>query len=150
MYDGPARNPSQARLMQSFDELAIARKSWIQNVLRPWCLQACRAELLKAEIEWLDVAGKVSPEKTLWSWAWSRFPELVHENLGIEETSELTVTLRDGRVFKGFPDARKSEHGKLVVWGNPNGAAMATDLGPFSIDDISSVEKSIRSDESSR
>ena len=127
--------------MTSFDELAAARKSWIQDVLRPWCQLASRRELLKAELDWIDIAGKVAPEKTLWLWAWSRFPTLVHENLGIEETSEIQIELRDGRKFEGFPDSRKSQQGNLVIWGQIEAKNSPEDLGPFSIDDIVTVQK---------
>lgn len=93
--------------MNSFDELVASRKNWLNEILKPWCQAVRRSDLLKAEPDWVDIAGKVDPTKTLWLWAWSRFPELVHESLGIEETSEVQVELRDGRVVCGFPDARQ-------------------------------------------
>ena len=123
--------------MNSFDELVLARKGWINNVLRPWCQRARRADLLKAEPDWLDIAGKVAPEKTLWLWAWSRFPELVHESLGIEETSSVSIKLKDGRTVHGFPDARKSLRGQLVICVDDQ----TKESGPFSIDDITSVRR---------
>src|SRR5580658_1380612 len=103
--------------MTTFEELVVSRKNWINSVLRPWCVTARRSELLKSEADWMDIAGKVSPDKTLWLWAWSRFPELIHESLGIEETCEVEVELLDGRVICGFPDARNSLRGQLVIWG---------------------------------
>lgn len=125
--------------MTSFEELVDSRKAWIRHVLKPWCETAKRGELLKSEPDWLDIAGKVSPDNTLWLWAWSRFPELVHESLGIEETSEVEVELADGRRICGFPDARKSVRGQLFLWGRPEAKSSPCEFGPFSIDDIISV-----------
>lgn len=127
--------------MASFDELVESRKTWINEVLKPWCQVARRSELLKSEPEWMDIAGKVSPDKTLWLWAWSRFAELVHESLGIEETSEVEIQLSGGRVIRGFPDARKSLRGQLVVWGRAEQTESSGELGPFSIDDVISVRR---------
>lgn len=127
--------------MSTFDDLVSLRKAWISDVLTPWCKQACRADLLKAEPEWLDIAGKVPTEKTLWVWAWSRFPELVHESLGIEETTEVEVRLKDGRSFIGFPDSRRSVRGQLVVWLRAMIGQTEGEAGPFSIDDIDWVQK---------
>ena len=127
--------------MNSFDELVASRKAWINDVLKVWCQQARRSELIKAEPDWPDIAGKVQPEKTLWPWAWSRFPELVHESLGIEETSEVEVELRDGRVICGFPDARNSQRGHLIIFGRDATTNRPSELGPFSIDDIASIRR---------
>ena len=127
--------------MSSFEELVASRKQWLNDVLKPWCQTSSRSELLKAEQEWIDIAGKVDPVKTLWLWAWSRFPDLVHENLGIEETSELEVTLADGRVFVGFPDSRHSVQGRLILWGEEESTLRRGELGPFSIDTIVHVKK---------
>lgn len=129
--------------MMSFEELVIARKSWLNEVLKPWCQQAGRRDLIKAEPDWVDIAGKVDPSKTLWAWAWSRFPDLVHESLGIEETAEVEVLLRDGRRFQGFPDSRKSLRGQLFLFGYDSIAARSADFGPFSIDDIESVRRCV-------
>lgn len=129
--------------MTSFEELVAARKNWINEVLRPWCQQASRVDLIKAEPEWVDIAGKVDPDKTLWAWAWSRFPDLVHESLGIEETTEVEVELKDGRKFQGFPDSRKSQRGQLFLFGYDCVAAKSSDFGPFRIDDIDSVRRSV-------
>ncbi len=126
--------------MTAFEELAASRRRWIEEVLRPWCRTAARKELRQADLEWVDLAGKVAPEKSLWAWAWSRFPALVHcELASIDETAEVLVTLRDGRQYCGYPDARQSEHGQLVLAGSD--ADGPADLGPFSIDDIRDVEK---------
>lgn len=128
--------------MSSFEQLVASRKDWIEQMLKPWCQQAAKAELLKADVEWLDIAGKVPPEKTLWVWAWSRFPELVHESLGIEETSEVEVRLNDGRVITGFPDSRLTVRGNLFIWGTETAGAPSGQLGPYSIDHVVSVKKS--------
>ena len=126
--------------MNSFDELVIERKRWLNDVLKPWCLQARRAELLKAEQEWLDIAGKVPVDKTLWVWAWSRFPVLVHESLGIEETREVRIELRDKSQIVGFPDSRESRGGNLFLWGRQSLQESPAQQGPDSIDDILSVQ----------
>src|SRR5271163_1414830 len=116
--------------MESFEELVEARKHWINEVLKPWCQKARRSDLIKAEAEWLDIAGKVMPEKTLWLWAWSRFPALVHESLGIEETSEVYVELRNGRSISGFPDARNSLRGQLIIYGRESQSEPLGEQGP--------------------
>ena len=127
--------------MATFEELVAARKDWIESVLKPWCQQARRSELLKAELEWTDIAGKVAPEKTLWLWAWSRFPDLIHESLGIEETSQVHVRTKAGREFIGYPDSRKSLQGKLVIWGGDTNDGVPRESEPCSIDDIEFVRR---------
>lgn len=123
----------------AFDELVASRKAWIAEVLQPWCRRASLASLRQAEQEWVDIAGKVAPEKTLWPWAWSRFPDLVHESLGIDETAEVEVTLRDDRVVRGFPDSRASQRDQLVLWGVESTDEQPHELGPFSMEAIQSV-----------
>ena len=127
--------------MSDFEELVRSRKAWIAEVLQPWCRTASLLALKQAELEWPDIAGKVAPEKTLWPWAWSRFPELVHETLGIEETLEVEVTLTSGQKVKGYPDARASQQGRLVLWGSENPDTPARELGPFSIEAITEVHR---------
>lgn len=127
--------------MSNFDELVTSRKAWIHDVLQPWCRTATLLALKQAEQEWLDIAGKVAPEKTLWPWAWARFPDLVHESLGIEETTEVEVTLLDGRKYVGYPDARASQQGKLVLWGSDPADSDPRELGPFSIEQIRSIQR---------
>jgi hypothetical protein len=129
--------------MHTFAELVASRRAWLADVLAPWSRQASVKDLRLAELEWGDIAGKVDPAKTLWYWAWSRFPELVHgELIGIDETREVRVTLRDGRIFEGFPDARKSVQGELVLVGrdqiDPHRSA---EFGPFSLDEIAAVDR---------
>ena len=125
----------------TFEELVASRKAWLTDVLQPWCRTATLSALRKAEQEWMDIAGKVAPEKTLWPWAWSRFPDLVHETLGIEETAEIEVVLLDGRIVRGYPDARRSQSGQLVVWGQDSPDTDLNERGPFSIEQISSVKR---------
>lgn len=127
--------------MSTFEELVSSRKTWIAEVLQPWCRTAPLSALKQAELEWMDIAGKVASEKTLWAWAWSRFPDLVHETLGIEETSEVEVILQDGRVVRGFPDSRASQQGRLVLWGIDSDDSEPHELGPFSIERIRSIAR---------
>ena len=127
--------------MSSFAELVTSRKAWINDVLAPWCRAAARKDLLLAEQEWTDIAGKVDPESTLWRWAWSRFPELVHESLGIDESSEVAVALKSGRRIRGFPDGRKSQSGRLVLLTATTDHRGFDDAGPFSLDEIASVKR---------
>lgn len=125
----------------SFSELVESRKGWISGVLIPWCHTAQRSQLRLAELEWTDIAGKVAAEKTLWCWAWSRFPELVHDELqGIDETFPVRVILKDGSEFIGHPDARESTQGSLVLIGKGETGKLVL-LGPFSIDDIALVQR---------
>ncbi len=124
--------------MPTFDDLIASRKQWIEDVLRPWCRQASRLELLLAEREWLDIAGRAGAEFTLWPWAWSRFSVLYVEGLkGIDETYEVTVTLTDGTAVVGFPDSQKSQQGQLVLV-NAHGIQ-----GPYALDLIAAVQRQV-------
>ncbi len=127
--------------MQTFAELVASRKAWLAEVLAPWCARASLKDLKRAELEWVDIAGKVDPEKTLWYWAWSRFPDLVNAELvAIDEARKVTGTLRDGRSFTGFPDSRQSKQGQLVlVSRGPSRPGRHEEHGPFSIDEIASI-----------
>ncbi|GAB4151261.1 MAG: hypothetical protein Tsb009_26580 [Planctomycetaceae bacterium] len=121
--------------MQTFEELAKSRREWIDTVLRPWCEKASRAELVKAEIEWPNIAGQVDADFTLWTWAWSRFPALMHDEMpGVNETYRVEVILRDGRTVSGYPDARATDSGKLLLL-MPSGELSE----PMSLDDILNV-----------
>src|SRR5262245_58764640 len=124
--------------MQSFSDLVTSRKSWLAEVLTPWCKQAALGDLTRAELEWVDIAGKVDSEKTLWYWAWSRFPDLVNDDLrSIDEARRVSVTLHDGRSCTGFPDSRQSKQGRLVLIGrNREDPGRTEEHGPFSIDQI--------------
>ncbi len=126
---------------RTFAELATARKAWIADVLQPWCLQASRTDLRLAELEWVDIAGKVDAGKTLWAWAWSRFPAAVHAELGLDETTPLAVTTKQGQTACGYVDARASTSGQLVLLGRPDPNQPISVLGPFNIDDIATIER---------
>jgi hypothetical protein len=127
--------------MHTFDELIASRRAWITEVLQPWCRQASRSDLLRAEAEWGDIAGRVDALATLWTWAWGRFPALVQEGVrGIDETRPVCVELRDGRRFVGYPDARASGKGRLVLLAARGDGPGLEELGPFSIDEIARVE----------
>ncbi|MBI1347135.1 hypothetical protein GC163_12705 [bacterium] len=126
--------------LQSFTDLAESRKSWIHDTLRTWCRQATRQDLLLAEHEWVDIAGKADPVKTLWAWAWSRCPALVHDDMGIDESSEVEVEDRTGRTHRGYPDARQSRQGLLVLYGRDDSGHWRH-CEPLSIDDVISVHK---------
>lgn len=130
--------------MSTFAELVASRKAWIEHELQPWCRRAPVSQLKLAEQEWPDIAGRVDPVATLWVWAWGRFPDLVNAELGhIDETHEVTVTLKDGRSFTGFPDARQSQRGNLVlVCRSATNAQLYEEQGPFSLDDVQSARKS--------
>lgn len=128
--------------MTDFAQLVCSRKDWLDRELRPWCAAAPLRELKKAEAEWSDIAGRVDAEATLWTWAWSRFDDLVHEGLsGVSETFEVEVTLKDGSRVTGFPDARKSKQGRLYLVCRSHDSSEAFESGPHSIDDIVSVRR---------
>ena len=123
--------------MDTFDELVASRRRWIDVELEPWCRTARRSELVKADEEWLDIAGKVDVESTLWTWAWSRFPILVCDDLpGVNETNPVRLLLDDGRELVGFPDARTAGRGQLVIVDARDSQLIH---GPISIDEIASV-----------
>jgi hypothetical protein len=127
--------------MATLDELAASRREWIASVLKPWCQAAPHLELRKAELDWQDIAGRIDAESTLWTWAWSRFPSLVHEGLiGVDETHEVRVTLANGTALIGYPDARKSQKGWLVLVSTAADTS-GDEPGPFSIDEVVEVER---------
>lgn len=100
----------------TFEQLAAARRDWIERVLRPWCQRASLKELRKAELEWFDIAGRADTAATLWTWAWERFSAIVHPDLpGVHETHPVYVILNDGVRISGYPDARQSLRGMLVL-----------------------------------
>ncbi len=122
--------------MSSFQDLVESRKQWIESVLKPWCQSAPLNALRKAAEEWGDIAGRVDPDRTLWLWAWGRFSALYVDGLpGLDETYEVQVLLRSGQCVTGFPDARESRQGMLVLQGKN------APIGPISIDDIESIER---------
>ena len=124
---------------QTFDQLAAARREWIDQVLRPWCQRASLKELRRAELEWFDIAGRADTNATLWTWAWERFPVIVHPDLpGVHETHCMHVVLHDGVQITGFPDARQSLRGMLVLVGTDSDGAIVTHSA-VSIDQILEV-----------
>lgn len=126
---------------KTFPELAASRRAWLDGILKPWCQQACRKDLRLAALEWVDIAGKVDAGKTLWAWAWSRFPDAVHADLGLDETVELTVTLNTGLAVSGFVDARESTDGQLVLLARDADTGALQQRGPYSIDDIEGIKR---------
>jgi len=130
---------SENQRVESFEQLAASRRQWINDVLMPWCRQASLRDLREAEHDWMNIAGRVDPAMTLYSWAWSRFPALIHEGMaGLNETQEVCIDLQNGETVTGYPDARESSRGQLVLTAaNETGFDL---LGPFSIDDIAAVD----------
>jgi hypothetical protein len=128
--------------MNTFAELVASRRAWIDNELKPWCARASVSQLRLAELEWQDIAGRAAPEMTLWAWAWGRFPPLVNPDLGtIDEAQRIVVVLKDGRRFTGFPNARESTQGMLVLVGRTSTEPKRFEtLGPFSLDEIARIE----------
>jgi hypothetical protein len=129
--------------VSSFLDLIASRREWIEQVLKPWCRVAELKDLKRAELEWEDIAGKVDPKATLWTWAWSRFPHIVHEGLaGVDETHAVRLTLKGGQCHAGYPDNRKSEGGRLVLLSaDPVGPGKHPEIGPISIDDIVRIDR---------
>ena len=127
----------------TFAELVASRQAWIEQVLKPWCAAASWKELMQAQQDWASIAGPVDPQATLWAWAWSRFPVLVHDGLpGLDETHCIRVTLQDARIREGFPDNRESRFGKLKLLGETKPDSGQFELSEaISIDDIISVER---------
>ncbi|HVJ68656.1 MAG TPA: hypothetical protein VM510_11755 [Caulifigura sp.] len=122
--------------MTTFSDLVTSRRAWLNDVLLPWCRVASRADLLRAEQEWTDIAGKIAPERSLWLWAWSRFPDLYVEGLGgLEESWPVKILRRDGQALTGYPDNRASDRGQLVI------QTQSGPTDPILIDDIQSVER---------
>jgi hypothetical protein len=141
--------------VSSFADLIASRRDWIEQTLKPWCRAAALKDLKRAELEWEDIAGKVDPKATLWTWAWGRFPSIVHEGLaGVDETHAVRVTLKSGQAHIGYPDNRKTEGGRLVLLstestgpgestgtGESTGPGRIAEIGPISIDDIAQIER---------
>ena len=79
-----------------FSALVASRRNWIDLTLKPWCRSASRRDLLAAEQDWLDIAGTADPHKTLWPWAWSRFPVLFVDDY----RHSITVTRPTDRAYR--------------------------------------------------
>lgn len=127
--------------MADFEELARSRRDWIEQVLQPWCRRANLRDLRRAELDWPDIAGRVTPETTLWRWAWQRFPDLVHPDLGIDEAHAVRITLRDGAEIVGYPDSRRSQRGELVLVTVASQNHRSETRGPYSLDEVAAVER---------
>ena len=126
--------------MKTFQEMAASRREWISDVLIPWSRQATFKDLREAEHDWINIAGRVDPALTLWTWAWSRFPCLVHERLpGVNETLEVRIQLASGESIVGYPDNRESSRGELVLTvAGEDGHSKQS--GPHNIDQVVAVE----------
>ena len=134
----PADPPASPEPPANFAALAASRRAWIDTVLRPWCRRAGRRALRLAEGQWADLAGDVSARETLWAWAWERFPALCEPGLAPpSESREVRVTLADGTVHAGAPDARRSVRGELLLVART--PAGWEDRGPFDLDAIAAV-----------
>jgi hypothetical protein len=135
--------PTKRHFVSSLDELVASRRAWIEEILKPWCRQASLADLKRAELEWAELAGRIDAQSTLWTWAWGRFPDLIHEPLaGVNETHEVAVTLADGSEYVGYPDNRKSQAGRLVLSSTENGPTRRlVEHGPWPIDTIAAVTR---------
>ena len=126
--------------MLSFEELAVSRRMWIDDVLVSWCRQAGSKDLIVAELDWVNLAGQVDPKATLWTWAWSRFPVLVHDGLpGLNETNEVRLTLKSGGTVTGFPDNAETRGSRLVLLTKTESGNFAH-YDPISIDNVLSAE----------
>lgn len=126
--------------LSAFLQLSHSRRAWIQDFLIPWCRTANVPSLLKAEMEWGDIAGRVDPQFSLWLWAWSRFPVLYVDGLrGLEESYCVRVTMSDGAQYVGYPDGRSSQRALLVLVDREDGRAV--ERGPLRLDQVQSVER---------
>ena len=126
--------------LSAFQALSASRRAWIQEFLIPWCRTANVPSLLKAEMEWGDIAGRVDPQFSLWLWAWSRFPVLYVEGLrGLEESYLVRLTLLDSSHHEGYPDSRVSQWALLVLVDREDGKTVQR--GPFRLDHVQAVER---------
>ncbi len=126
--------------LSAFHALSASRRAWIQEFLIPWCRTANVPSLLKAEMEWGDIAGRIDPQFSLWLWAWSRFPVLYVDGLrGLEESYFVRVTMIDGSQHSGYPDGRSSQRAQLVIMDRADGKTV--ERGPLRLDQVQSVER---------
>ena len=126
--------------LSAFQALSASRRGWIAEFLIPWCRTASVPSLLKAEMEWGDIAGRVDPQFSLWLWAWSRFPVLYVDGLrGLEESFLVQVTLHSGSLHVGYPDSRASQRAQLVLVDREDGQTV--ERGPFRLDQVRAVER---------
>ena len=126
--------------LSAFHELSRSRRAWIQEFLIPWCRTANVPSLLKAEMEWGDIAGRIDAQFSLWLWAWSRFPVLYVDGLrGLDESFLVRVTMQDGTQFEGYPDSRATSRALLVLVDREDGKTV--ERGPLRLDQVRSVER---------
>jgi hypothetical protein len=57
---------------------------------------------------------------------------------GLDETYELLVELRDGRRLRGYPDARQSIRGQLVLLGRADDGGLQQ-LPAVQLDDVAGM-----------
>lgn len=122
-----------------FVSLVESRKHWIQHVLRPWCRFASVAELRLAALNWGDLAGQISPDATLWPWAWERFEGVIHTELGFDESRQWNVSLRNGSEISGYINGRLSRGEQIVLVYRDGHSQELTTTSPISLDEISSI-----------
>lgn len=122
-----------------FVSLVESRKHWIQHVLRPWCRFASVAELRLAALNWGDLAGQISPEATLWPWAWERFEGVIHTELGFDESRQWNVSLCNGSEVSGYINGRLSRGEQIVLVYRDCHSQELTTTSPISLDEISSI-----------
>jgi len=126
--------------LTAFHELSASRRAWIQEYLIPWCRTANVPSLLKAEMEWGDIAGRIDAQFSLWLWAWSRFPVLYVDGLrGLDESFFVRVTMQDGTRHEGYPDSRATSRAMLVLVDREDGKTI--ERGPLRLDQVLSVER---------
>ncbi|MEM9704388.1 MAG: hypothetical protein AAF907_18245 [Planctomycetota bacterium] len=124
IVEPPGPEPKSAS--PAFTKLVESKRAWLEEVLKPWCRTADLAALRLAEANWIDLAGNVDPQKTLWLWAWGRFEGVVSEELeGFEESLALRLTLKSGETVVGFPDGRASRAEGIVLIAEDGSTATA-------------------------
>ncbi|QDV31048.1 hypothetical protein Spb1_29850 [Planctopirus ephydatiae] len=122
-----------------FVSLVESRKHWIQQVLRPWCRSAPVTELRLAALNWVDLAGQISPDATLWPWAWERFEGVIHTELGFDESRQWKVSLRNGSEASGYINGRLSRGEQIVLVYRDSHSEQLTTTSPIGLDEISSI-----------